>query len=136
MNGPAARSSRNGPEGRLEGAGTWLLTDPGYAEKGAIYVRSIRCSPDGLVDAGSAAAQETTGAISGRIEDPQRLSVINATVTMAGPQGVRMLVTDAEGRFTAPFLVPGWYTVRAEHQGFKAAEARNIGVSLGKTPRK
>lgn len=86
-----------------------------------------------LALAGPAAAQETTGAISGRIEDPQKLSVIDATVIITGSQGARTLVMDAEGRFTVAFLVPGLYAVRTELQGFKAAEARNISVSLGKT---
>jgi hypothetical protein len=42
-------------------------------------------------------------------------------------------VTDGDGRFSSPFLTPGTYTVRAELQGFKAAEARNIVISLDTT---
>lgn len=82
---------------------------------------------------GLAAAQETTGTISGRIVDPQGLAVPGATVTITGAQGSRTVVTDVEGRFNAPFLTPGLYTVRAELQGFRAVEQRNIMVSLGQT---
>jgi hypothetical protein len=80
-----------------------------------------------------AAAQVTTGTISGRITDAQGLAVPGTTVTLTGAQGARTFVTDGDGNFSAPFLTPGAYTVRAELQGFKAVEARNVNVSLGQT---
>jgi hypothetical protein len=80
---------------------------------------------------GSAAAQETTGSIAGTITDPQGLAVPGVTVTVTGPQGSRSFVTDGEGRYIAPLLVPGTYTVRAELQGFKTAEQGNVTVGLG-----
>ena len=72
---------------------------------------------------GSASAQETTGTLTGKLTDAQGLAVPGATVTVTGPQGARSFVTDAEGLFRAPFLVPGAYDVRAELQGFKAVES-------------
>jgi Carboxypeptidase regulatory-like domain len=78
---------------------------------------------------GLASAQQTTGTISGRILDVQELPVPGVTVTATGPQGSRVSVTDAEGRYTVPFLIPGRYTVRAELQGFKTAEVGNVNVS-------
>jgi outer membrane receptor protein involved in Fe transport len=86
-----------------------------------------------VVFAGLAAAQETTGTLSGRIIDPQRLAIPGVTVTIAGPQGSRSVVTDGEGRFSVPFLTPGQYILRAELQGFRTIEQRNINVSLGQT---
>jgi hypothetical protein len=86
-----------------------------------------------LVFTGLAVAQETTGTVSGRIIDPQRLAIPGATVTITGPQGSRTVVTNAGGRFTVPFLTPGQYTVRAELQGFRPIEQRNVNVSLGQT---
>ena len=86
-----------------------------------------------LAVAGLSAAQETTGTITGRISDAQGLAVPGATVTLTGAQGARTFVTDADGNFSAPFLTPGTYTVRAELQGFKASETRNVNVSLGQT---
>ena len=62
----------------------------------------------------TAFAQETTGAIAGRIADAQGLAVPGVTVTVTGPQGAKTAVTDAEGRFSIPFLTPGAYVVRAE----------------------
>jgi len=86
-----------------------------------------------VVGAVTAMAQETTGTIRGRIVDAQGLAVPGVTVTVSGPQGSKSSVTDAEGRFSVPFLTPGAYNVRAELQGFKAVEQQNVGVSLGQS---
>src|SRR3954471_14999573 len=86
-----------------------------------------------LLTALTASAQETTGAIRGRIVDAQGLAVPGATVTATGPQGVKTAVTDSEGRFSLPFLTPGVFTVRGELQGFKAVEQKNVTVSLGQS---
>jgi hypothetical protein len=83
-----------------------------------------------LAVTGLASAQETTGSLAGQVNDPQGLAVPGATVTVTGPQGARTFVTDAEGRWVAPFLTPGQYTVRIELQGFKASEQQNIQVQL------
>ena len=85
-----------------------------------------------LVLPGGAAAQ-TTGTLSGRLTDTQGLAVPGVTVTVTGPQGARSVVSDAEGRFQAAFLVPGTYDVRAEIQGFRIVEIRGVAVSLGQT---
>ena len=81
---------------------------------------------------GMAAAQETTsGSIQGRLVDPQGLAIPGATVTVTSGQGSKSFTTDSEGRYFAPFLTPGTYTVRAELQGFKPVEQRNVDVRLG-----
>ncbi|PYR67557.1 MAG: hypothetical protein DMF88_12375, partial [Acidobacteria bacterium] len=86
-----------------------------------------------LAVAGLATAQETTGTISGRILDAQGLAVPGATVTVTGPQGSKTVVTDSTGRFNAPFLTPGVYSIKTELQGFKSAEKKDINVRLGQT---
>jgi outer membrane receptor protein involved in Fe transport len=79
-----------------------------------------------------AVAQETTsGSIGGHITDAQGLPLPGVTVTLTSPQGTQTFVTDDTGRFYAPFLTPGSYTVRAEIQGFKPVERRNVEVRLG-----
>ena len=75
------------------------------------------------------AQENTTGSLSGRLVDGQNLAVPGATVTAAGPQGTRTSVTDADGRYSLPFLTPGVYTVRGELTGFKAVERQNVNVS-------
>src|SRR6185503_9963728 len=85
-----------------------------------------------IVNAYPAWAQETTGTVKGRIADAQGLAVPGATVTVTGTQGTETTVTDGEGRFTIPFLTPGVYNVRAELQGFKAVEQKDVAVGLGR----
>jgi hypothetical protein len=84
-----------------------------------------------LAFTGAAAAQETTGSLGGQVVDSQGLAVPGASVTVTGPQGGRTIVTDADGRYVAPFLTPGQYAVRVELQGFKVSEQKDITVNLG-----
>jgi hypothetical protein len=81
---------------------------------------------------GVAGAQEaTTGSIAGQIVDAQGLPMPGVTVTLSSDQRSRSVLTDAEGRFLAPFLTPGNYTVRAELSGFKPTEIRDVDVGVG-----
>src|SRR5262245_34818712 len=86
-----------------------------------------------LACTGLVSAQGTTGTIIGRIVDSQGLAVPGATVSVTGPQGTRTAVTDGEGRFSIPLLTPGTYSLRAELQGFKAFDRRDIVVRLEQT---
>jgi hypothetical protein len=56
-----------------------------------------------LAGAGFASAQETTGTITGRAADTQRLPVPGVTVTVTGPQGVKTAVTDTQGTLCVSF---------------------------------
>ena len=80
-------------------------------------------------------AQETTGAVRGRIQDAQGLSIPGVTVTVTGPQGSQTAVTDADGRFNFPFLTPGTYSVRAEFAGCRRAEVTRDELLLNATRR-
>src|SRR5690554_2851445 len=84
-----------------------------------------------VTSTGLAAQETTTGSIGGRIVDPQGLPIPGVTVTVESPQGARTFVTDSDGRFLAPFLTPGAYTVRAELSGFRPLEQQNVQVRLG-----
>ena len=81
----------------------------------------------------TAMAQQTTGTLVGRLEDPQGLALPGVTVTVTGTQGSRSAVTDGDGTYRVPFLTPGSYDVKAELQGFKTVEQRGVTVSLGQT---
>ncbi len=83
--------------------------------------------------AAAASAQETTGTLVGRVKDGQGLIVPGVTVTATGGQGDRVTVTDDDGAFTLPFLVPGTYTVRAELSGFSPVTQEGVEVRLGQT---
>lgn len=79
-----------------------------------------------------ASAQETTsGSLTGQVFDTQGAPVPGATVTLTSEQGPKTFVTDANGRFFAPYLTPGKYNVRVELSGFAPVEQKNIVVSLG-----
>ncbi len=85
-----------------------------------------------LAAAPLAGAQETTtGSLQGQVIDAQNLAVPGATVTVLSDQGARTYVTDGNGRFFAPYLPPGMYTVRAELLGFRTVEQQDISVRLG-----
>src|SRR6185436_12386870 len=81
----------------------------------------------------AAYAQEIGGTLSGRVLDAQKLPVPGVTVTATGPQGARSGVSDADGRFSIPFLTPGNYDLKAELQGFKSFEQKAVIVSVGQT---
>ena len=78
-------------------------------------------------------AQGTTGTIAGRVVDAQGLAIPGVSVTVTGAQGVKSAVTDADGRFTVPFLTPGSYAVHVELQGFNSVDRSSVIVPLGQT---
>lgn len=86
-----------------------------------------------LVTAATVLGQETTGKLTGRLVDSQNLALPGASVTVTGPQGAKTVTSDAEGRFSLPFLTPGTYDVRAEMAGFKAVERKGITLGLGES---
>src|SRR5580692_1230840 len=69
----------------------------------------------------SAPAQEPTGIISGTITDASGAVVPDATITITnkGTGAARTAVTNAEGLYSAPALLPGEYEVRLERPGFR-----------------
>ena len=77
-----------------------------------------------LLFAATLHAQSTTGTISGRVTDPQGLSVPGATVTVTSPalQGSRTAVTAENGDYIIPLLPPGLYKVAVELSGFETKE--------------
>jgi hypothetical protein len=77
--------------------------------------------------------QETTGTMTGQVVDGQGLAIPGATVTIAGTQGAKTVITDGEGRFNVPFLTPGKYAVKAELPGFQTVEQQDITIGLGQT---
>src|SRR5260221_10273883 len=79
-------------------------------------------------------SQGSQGRILGTITDQTGGVVSNATVTVDDVErGVsRALTTGDSGEFSAPNLLPGTYTVRAEAKGFKIVERQKIVLEVGK----
>lgn len=81
-------------------------------------------------------AQVTTGSLSGTVSDPAGAVVAGAKVdvTNQGTGVTTSVLTNDAGVYRAAFLIPGSYTVRVQAPGFRAFEAKNVGVELGREP--
>ena len=77
------------------------------------------------------------GEITGAVTDPSGAIVVGATVTVtnAATNVARKVQTNATGNYTAPFLVPGVYNVRAEQQGFGTETRSGIQLQVGAVAR-
>jgi len=86
------------------------------------------------VATGVLAQGNPTGAIAGKVTDPDSLALPGVTITVSSPalQGVRSMVTSANGDYTIPFLPAGDYTVAFELQGFQAMK-RQVRVTMVET---
>ena len=80
-------------------------------------------------------AQVVGATLTGTVHDPSGATVSGATVTIRQTEtgGKRVLVTDAEGRFFAPSIPVGPYTVTVEHDGFARQEQTGIALTIGQS---
>ncbi len=78
------------------------------------------------------AAQESRGAITGRVTDPQGAVVSNAQVTVTNTQTneTRRTVTNETGYYEVNFLEPSSYTIAVEAPGFKRLVRSGITVNV------
>ena len=90
-----------------------------------------------LLSAGLGAQESASSGISGQVVDSTRGAMPGATVTVtnAGTNAQRVVVTDAEGRFTVPNLPPATYSIRVELSGFQTAEIRDLTLRNGEIAR-
>lgn len=81
---------------------------------------------------GAAAAQNTTGEISGYVRDSSGAVVPGATVTLTYPQiaYTRVAVTNTDGYFVFPGVPHGAADITAELQGFQTASRAGMTVEL------
>src|SRR5687768_8074055 len=88
-----------------------------------------------LAVTGLATAQERFGTLTGRVTDQQGSAIPGVTVVTTNIQTgeIRTFVTDGNGQFLAPDLVPGRYNVRFELTGFSKSERTDVSVTLGRT---
>ena len=91
--------------------------------------------PGALVLAAAlAAAQITTGTLTGLVTDPQGLPIPGATVTVTNEtQGTRLapVTTGDAGLYVVPAVTTGTYTIVAEMAGFRAATHTGVALSGG-----
>jgi outer membrane receptor protein involved in Fe transport len=88
-----------------------------------------------LLSCASALAQQTTGAVTGRVLDQQGAAVPGVTVTAksATTGFTRTEISDAEGVYRLNALPVGNYDVTAELQGFSTIAQKDIVVNVGQT---
>src|SRR5262249_3732847 len=82
-----------------------------------------------------AQAQELRGKITGRVTDASGAVIPGATVkvTDVARSVTTTLITNEEGLFDAPYLLPGTYQVTVEIPGFKKALEDNVQVAINDT---
>jgi Carboxypeptidase regulatory-like domain/TonB dependent receptor-like, beta-barrel len=80
---------------------------------------------------------QTFGEITGRVTDASSAAVPGATITLisVATNGIRTTVSTDSGDYTFPSVAPGFYNVKAEHQGFKTATSNNVEVQVQQTVR-
>jgi hypothetical protein len=85
--------------------------------------------------AASAAAQQTTGSIIGRVLDDQGAAIPGATVTVTSPSTgfTRVDVSDAEGTYRLRALPVGTFDLRVELAGFTSLDRKAVVVNVGQT---
>jgi hypothetical protein len=83
------------------------------------------------------AFSQTLGEITGRVTDASSAGVPGATITLTSvaTNAVRNTVSTGAGDYTFPSVPPGFYNVKAEHQGFKTATTNNVEVQVEQTVR-
>ncbi len=89
-------------------------------------------APAGLM-VRSATAQDqsaVTGGLNGVVADPSGASIVDAAVTLTGPQGSIKTTTDKNGRFSVGTLRPGYYDVKVEKAGFSTTTAVHNEVTV------
>lgn len=78
-------------------------------------------------------AQVTTGTISGTVQDSSGAVVPGAQLTISHTDtgNSRSVTADAQGRYLAPNLTLGGYTVQATSQGFQSEVRQGIRLTVG-----
>ena len=75
---------------------------------------------------------QTSGSISGHVADATGAVIPDAKValTNVGTGAERSTVTTGSGDYLFPDVPPGVYNIEATHQGFKAAESKNVELQV------
>ena len=94
--------------------------------------KMLRCIPLLLLSAISLFGQ-ASASLNGRVTDPLRdpLSGTAVTVTNAASGIARDTVTNGDGLYNVPSLVPGNYNIKVTAQGFSATETTGVELLTG-----
>jgi hypothetical protein len=88
-----------------------------------------------MISSLSAHTQVVGGTVSGVVHDNSGATVSGASVTVTQIEtgASRTLVTDSDGRFFAPSVPVGPYTVKVEHDGFAPQQQSGITLTIGQS---
>lgn len=80
---------------------------------------------------------QTLGTVTGEVKDASGAMVAGAAVTVrnTATNGIRSVVTNEEGIYNVPALVPGMYDVKVEKSGFKSATRAPFELQVQQTAR-
>ena len=86
----------------------------------------------GILGTANLAAQGQYGSIGGRVVDATGAVVAGVTVTIVQPATgqATTVVSDNEGRYLVPQLLPEFYDIKVEHAGFKALTISRVKVDV------
>ncbi|HVE59755.1 MAG TPA: TonB-dependent receptor, partial [Pyrinomonadaceae bacterium] len=87
-----------------------------------------------VLNASIFAQNQTTGAIGGKVMDPQGAVIPNATVTITnlGTNKATTVTTSGDGEYRVTNLEPGTYSVEATSGSFAPAKAERVIVEVGR----
>ena len=73
------------------------------------------------------------GEITGTVTDQSGAVMVGSTITItsAATNQVRRVVTNENGAYSAPYLVPGVYNVVVTNTGFKSADRPGVDLQVG-----
>src|SRR3954468_20333707 len=101
-------------------------------EDGFMRLRSFAALLAMALFAWPAAAQEQRGSIEGIVKDASGAVLPGASITLEGGAGVKLdTVSDSQGGYRFPSLLPGTYTVSANLSGFNTGKVASVPVALG-----
>src|SRR6266700_2381840 len=83
--------------------------------------------------AGYAQESSVKGNLGGTVVDSTGAVIPGAKVVLSGPTGTQTITSESDGNFLFSRLAPGSYSLKVEKQGFKAANAKDVQVEIGRT---
>ena len=89
-----------------------------------------------LLMASMSYAQTRTGSLRGIVTDSEGEILPGATVELVGEKlmgGVHSIITNDEGKFRFPNLIPGEYEITVTMEGFQTAKRTELDVNIGGT---
>src|SRR5580658_9224415 len=95
--------------------------------------RRMLCYIPLLLLSANALFGQASASLNGRVTDPQGAPLMGAAVTISSAASgiARDTVTNGEGLYNVPSLVPGNYIIKVTAQGFSTTETKGVELLTG-----